>query len=123
MGDVMQRLNTYSSDNPAFHAAFEASFDIAKIMNIPQFCEYKIKSFANYISWYKQVLTWTPSENHDGNNIYYHHCMFYFVIDLPPVKLYQTPMVPQSKQSWTFLSHLTVAGGIHYRVWVVHEHH
>jgi phosphatidylserine decarboxylase len=104
MGDVMQQLRNYLSSNPDFATAFEAAFEFAKAQNIPQFTEYGIETFQDYINYYETVLTWTPSETLDGKNIYYHLCMFYFVIDLPPVKLYQTPIQPTSVPPWTWLS-------------------
>ena len=97
MGDVMQQLRDHLSSNPDFAIAFEAAFKLAKDKNIPQFTEYGI-------GYYETMLKWTPSETLDGKNIYYHLCMFYFVIDPLPVKLYQTPIRPTSVPPWTWLS-------------------
>jgi len=109
MGHVMQQLRDYLSSNPDFAAAFEEAFNRAKAMDIPQFAEYKIETFRDYINYYETMLKWTPTENFDGRNVYYHLCMFYFVIDLPPVKFFQAPILPTSVPPWTWLSRWLIA--------------
>jgi phosphatidylserine decarboxylase len=102
MEDVMKELRDYLSRNRDFKVAFEAAFMLAKSMGIPQFKEYH--TFDDYLNFYQTMLTWTPSENVDGNKIYYQLCMFYFVIDLPPVKSFQNPILPTSTPPWSWLS-------------------
>jgi phosphatidylserine decarboxylase len=106
--DVMHKLRHHLSKHPDFAAAFEEAFELAKAKDVPQFAEYKIETFQDYINYYETMLKWTPTENFDGKNVYYHLCMFYFVIDLPPVKLFQTPILPESVQPWKWLSNWVI---------------
>ncbi|KIM78699.1 hypothetical protein PILCRDRAFT_582455 [Piloderma croceum F 1598] len=107
--DVMGELRDYLKAHPDFEKAFKEAFELARTYNIPQFEDpkfvpYKIETFENYLRFYGDMLKWAPSETSDGKNVYYHLCMFYFVIDLDPVKRYQTPIDPTSKKPWTWLS-------------------
>jgi len=104
MSDIVQELRNYLSNNPDFKAAFEAAFEKALALNVPQLAESAIFTLNQYIDFYDTLLKWVPSENMDGNNIYYQLCIFYFVIDLAPVKSYQAPIQPQSSSPWTWLS-------------------
>jgi len=49
-------------------------------------------------------LTWVPTETVEGRAVYYHLCVSYFVVDLPPVRAYQTPIQPDSVEPWRWLS-------------------
>jgi len=106
MTDIVGQLRQYLSDYPMFEEAFKGSFEIAKGMekDIPQFAEYNIHSFNDFIDFYDMMLSWTPSENSTGTNVYNHLCMFYFIIDLDPVKRFQTPIEPTSLLPGTWLS-------------------
>lgn len=104
MSTVMQRLRDYLKDNKEFKQAFEKSFELAQQYKIPQFAEYKLTTFDDYIKFYEDMLTWVPTENMDGSAVYYHLCVSYFVINLPPVRAYQTPIRPDSVEPWGWLS-------------------
>jgi phosphatidylserine decarboxylase len=101
---VIQGLKNYLEENPNVKDAFELAFQIGKATGVPEFKEYNINNLDDYINFYNELLTWIPSENLSGNNIMYHLCMFYFIIDLPPVKYYQNPILPGSVPPLTFLS-------------------
>jgi len=109
---VIRALRKYLRDNPDFKDAFELAFAIGKATGIPEFEEYHINTFDDYINFYNKLLTWIPSENLSGNNIMYHLCMFYFIIDLDPVKYYQNPIRPGAVPPLTFLSQWLVSYAI-----------
>lgn len=101
---VMQELRDYLAANPDFKQAFENSFKLAQAYNIPQFKEYGLNTFEDYINFYEYLLTWVPTETLDGRAVYYHICVSYFVVDLPPVRVYQSPIRPDSVEPWRWLS-------------------
>jgi phosphatidylserine decarboxylase len=90
----MVELKDYLNTHSEFKEAFEKSFQIVHDMGIPQFAKYNIKTFANYLEFYADMLTRPPSEDHDGKQIYYYLCIFYFVLDTSPVNNYQSPITP-----------------------------
>jgi phosphatidylserine decarboxylase len=104
-GNSVDRLRAYFRANPSFKEAFDASFWIAYNMGIPEFEQFRIDSPDAYIDWYDWLLEqWIPMENVDGTLIYYTLCLFYFVLDLQPVKAFQTPILPTSVAPWSWLS-------------------
>ncbi|KIM76105.1 hypothetical protein PILCRDRAFT_98788 [Piloderma croceum F 1598] len=92
--------------HPNFKADFEKSFRQARSQGIPQFDEYNLYTFDDYLNYCERFLKWTPSENSDGRSVYNHICMFYFVIDTEPVSNYQNAIVPQSvdPSRWEWLT-------------------
>jgi phosphatidylserine decarboxylase precursor len=106
MVGVMKQLRDYLQAHPDFKADFEKSFRAARSQGIPQFDEYNLYTFDEYLNYCERFLKWTPSENSDGRSIYNHICMFYFVIDTEPVSNYQNPIVPQSvdPSRWEWLT-------------------
>lgn len=89
-------------ENEGFLTDFKRAFRVAKSYDIPQFEEYGINTFEDYLDYLDTFLTWVPTENKDGKSVYYHICMFYFVLDQPPFSQYQTPIIPSGP--WTWLS-------------------
>ncbi|KAK7683786.1 hypothetical protein QCA50_013162 [Cerrena zonata] len=101
---IVDTLREYLArpENEVFLQDFKQAFKDAKAYDIPQFEEYGIHTFDDYLAYLDTYLTWLPTENRDGKSVYYHICMFYFVIDQPPFSQYQTPIVPSGP--WTWLS-------------------
>lgn len=65
--------------------------------NIPEMETYGITSatgFLDYANWL--VTGWIPTESAKGRDIYYILCIFYFVLDQPPLGPRQTQITPKS---------------------------
>ncbi|KAF7563943.1 hypothetical protein G7046_g194 [Stylonectria norvegica] len=73
---------------------------------IPQFMDkLNIKDARSFLEFANDLLKWIPHENFQGKDIYDIICMFYFVIDQPPLGGLQTPIHPnQVGQPLTWLS-------------------
>ncbi|KAF8334008.1 phosphatidylserine decarboxylase-domain-containing protein [Cantharellus anzutake] len=103
-GDVVDHLRTYLKEHPDVFTAFELGVQIALRINVPQLKQFHIHNLNDYLNFYERLLHWIPTETFDGKNVYYHLCLFYFILDLSPIKSLQTPILPISKQPWTWLS-------------------
>ena len=53
-----------------------------------------IKTLDDYFDWCESNLHWVPKEDPEGDVVYQHVTMFYFLLDQPPVKELQTPIIP-----------------------------
>ncbi len=106
MSNIVEELENYLNNNPDLKNAFDLSVQIAVRMRIPQLQQQGIQDLATYIAFYKRFLTWVPTEDFDGRNVYYNLCVFYFILDLPPLKFFQTPILPTSpsKPPYVWLS-------------------
>jgi len=104
MSDVVQQLRTYLAENPDVLLAFELSVRIALRLNVPQLAEFGITNLSTYIDFFETLLNWVPVETFDGKNVYYHLCIFYFILDLPPLKDLQVSILPTSNSSSSWLS-------------------
>ena len=102
MSHIVQTLRDYLDVNPDFRSDFEEAFKLALTYNIKQFAEFSINTFDDYLKHYESYVNWVPSENNDGTNVYYHLCIFHFVLDLPPLNKHQSPVNPDAH--WTWLS-------------------
>jgi phosphatidylserine decarboxylase len=101
---IVQKLEDFIVKNPRFLADFIAAFNFAKSTGIPEFEEYHIRHLVDYIDFYNKTLTWIPDENTSGKKVYDRLCLFYFVIDQPPVRQWQNPIEPGQHAPWKFLS-------------------
>lgn len=101
---IVQTLRNYlnKKENMDFKADFQQAFKLALTYNIKQFDDFGIKTFEDYLNFYETFLRWVPTETIDGKNVYYHLCIFHFVLDLPPMKEHQSKITPHSH--WTWLS-------------------
>ncbi|OJT12055.1 Phosphatidylserine decarboxylase proenzyme 3 [Trametes pubescens] len=102
--DVVQKLRDYLDKDPVFKAEFEQALETAKSYDIPEFEEWGIVTLADYLNYYESFLKWVPSENKDGTFVLYHICMFYFVLDMLPLVLRQSPIDPSTRSPYTWLS-------------------
>ncbi|KAF8334007.1 phosphatidylserine decarboxylase-domain-containing protein [Cantharellus anzutake] len=73
-------------------------------MNIPQLKEFNIYDLESYLEFCESLLHWVPTETFDGKNVYYHLCLFYFILGQSPIDRLQTPILPTSKSLYTWLS-------------------
>ncbi|KAF8311921.1 phosphatidylserine decarboxylase-domain-containing protein [Cantharellus anzutake] len=104
MVDVVTELRQYLFANPDVYRAFALAVRIVLRMNIPQLEQLGIRSLNDYLDFYETLLNWVPTETSDGRNIYYHLCIFYFILDQLPLRLLQTPILPTSTPPYTWLS-------------------
>ncbi|KAI0655362.1 phosphatidylserine decarboxylase-domain-containing protein [Cubamyces menziesii] len=101
---IVQTLVDYFTENPEFKTAFEQSFRIAYATGIKEFKTFNIQSVDDYLRYMDDFVNWTPTEDSSGTNVYNHICMFYFILDLPPVREYQSPVDPSVHYPWRWLS-------------------
>lgn len=109
---IVQELVDYFNDNKndEFKKAFSKSFERAKNLDVEDFDTLKIASIEDYFKYMDEYLNWVPFENgdpelkKDGNNVYMHICMFYFILDTTPVNVYQSPIDPDTKYPYLWLS-------------------
>ncbi|UPL02307.1 hypothetical protein LCI18_013241 [Fusarium solani-melongenae] len=73
---------------------------------IPEFMDkLNIHDARSFLIFANDLLKWTPTENFEGKDIYNILCMFYFVMDQPPMKGLQTEINPNEVgQPLTWLS-------------------
>lgn len=103
---IVQNLINYCIENPEFKVALAQSFALAYSTGLKEFELYNIHNVDDYIRYMDEYVHWVPTEDKTGKNVYYHICMFYFIIDLPPVRDHQSPIDPsvKSESSWRWLS-------------------
>ncbi len=71
---------------------FQQALDKARSYNT---IEYEpIKTLEDYFDWCESNLHWVPKEDPEGDIVYQHVTMFYFLLDQSPVKELQTPILP-----------------------------
>ncbi|TVY59354.1 Phosphatidylserine decarboxylase proenzyme [Lachnellula suecica] len=102
---VMQDLIKKINEEPGWNARFENAIVEAKAWNILQMKD--IKTFSNFATWCNDLLTWVPSEDVQGKEIYNKLCMFYFVFDQPAVKDLQSPIEPRIEPNFPGTPKLT----------------
>ncbi|KAH9897859.1 phosphatidylserine decarboxylase-domain-containing protein [Cubamyces lactineus] len=102
--NIVQQLIDYLDTHPDFAKDFRESFESAHRDNVAEFEEYNIHSFEDYLDYLDSFLNWVPCENKNGTAIYDRMCIFYYVLDKPPVNRWQTPIDPSSSPPWTWLS-------------------
>ncbi|KAL2882018.1 hypothetical protein SGCOL_002758 [Colletotrichum sp. CLE4] len=56
-----------------------------------------IKDAPSFLHFANDLLKWVPRESFEGKDIYDVLCMFYFVLDQPPLRKLQTSISPDSK--------------------------
>ncbi|KAI0333348.1 hypothetical protein GY45DRAFT_1334904 [Cubamyces sp. BRFM 1775] len=101
---IVQKLVDYFTENPQFKTAFEKSFMMAHAIGLKEFTTFNIHSVDDYLRYMVDYVHWVPKEDFSGTNVYNHICMFYFILDLPPVRDHQNPIDPSSRSPWRWLS-------------------
>ena len=88
---VMQELIDMIEKN-GWRDKFQKALDKCHELNT---IEYEnIKTLEDYFDWCESNLHWVPKEDPEGEVVYQHVTMFYFLLDQDPVKQLQTPVVP-----------------------------
>ena len=104
--------------NPEFAKALDQSFDLAYVTGLEEFKIYNIHNLQDYLRYMDEYVNWLPTEDRTGKNVYYHICMFYFIIDLPPVRDHQSPIDPSSKSPWRWLSEWLIEYAVEMGKWM-----
>lgn len=121
---IMQKLIDYFAENPAFKKDFDQSFTLARRTGLEEFDELNIHNVDDYLRYMQEYLNWVPFENgdvaqkKDGNNVYMHICMFYFILDLPPIRDHQNPIDPSTKSPYRWLSQWLIDYAIEMGKWM-----
>ncbi|KAG6360509.1 hypothetical protein INS49_011571 [Diaporthe citri] len=70
----------------------------ARSHGIPQINDWGVFSARDFLLFASGMLKWVPSETCDGKLIYNTLCLFYFILDQPPLNapLYSTQITPES---------------------------
>lgn len=88
---VVQQLIDMIQSN-GWQDKFQAALDKCHDLNV---IEYEsIKTLDDYFDWCEAQLHWVPMEDPEGDVVYQHVTMFYFLLDQSPVKELQTPVIP-----------------------------
>lgn len=74
---------------------FNTAIKNAHKSHIPEIQD--IKDLDDYLRWINEFLTWVPSENRAGVEVYNHLCKFYFILDQHPVLELQNRIVPHDE--------------------------
>lgn len=82
-------------DKNNWQSDFAEAIDRAKKYNIPQLRD--IQNLEDYLVWINGFLSWVPTENRQGVEVYNHLCKFYFILDQPPVLGLQNRIVPHDQ--------------------------
>ena len=70
--------------------SLEQAVKQAKGYNIKQMADWKIDSAEAFLEYASGLMTWTPSENVGGKEIYSVLCLFYIILDQPAISDLQT---------------------------------
>ena len=88
---VVQELIDMIAKN-GWQDKFQKALDNVHAQNV---IEYEnIKTLDDYYDWCESNLHWVPKEDPEGDIVYQHVTMFYFLLDQTPVKELQTPIIP-----------------------------
>ncbi|MCM1491060.1 MAG: phosphatidylserine decarboxylase [Muribaculum sp.] len=90
---VVQELVDMIARN-GWQEKFQKALDNVHAQNV---IEYEnIKTLDDYFDWCESNLHWVPKEDPEGDIVYQHVTMFYFLLDQSPVKELQTPITPST---------------------------
>jgi len=104
MEPIVQELVDKMAAEPRMKQAMQDAFTLAYSTGLEEFTELNIQYVDDYMRYMNEYLHWIPTENKAGREVYMHICMFYFIIDMPPIRDWQSPIDPASKSPWTWLS-------------------
>lgn len=78
----------------AWEDKFKKALENARSFNTVEY--ENIKTLEDYYDWLESNLHWVPKEDPEGDIVYQHVTMFYFLLDQSPVKELQTPITPST---------------------------
>lgn len=88
---VVQELIDMIAKN-GWEDKFRKALDNVHALNVVEY--ENIKTLDDYYDWCESNLHWVPEEDPEGDIVYQHVTMFYFLLDQSPVKELQTPVIP-----------------------------
>lgn len=88
---VVQELIDMIAQN-GWQDKFQKALDSCHAQNVIEYED--IKTLEDYYDWCESNLHWVPKEDPEGDIVYQHVTMFYFLLDQSPVKELQTPIYP-----------------------------
>ncbi|KAI0821188.1 phosphatidylserine decarboxylase-domain-containing protein [Irpex lacteus] len=103
---IVQELVDYYNkpENADFKSQFQLSFSRAHDTGLAIFDDYNVHTVEDYFRYMDEYVNWVPSENKTGTNVFLHICLFYFIIDLPPVSQFQDLIDPVTKAPYRWLT-------------------
>ena len=88
---VIQELIDMIAKN-GWEDKFQKALDHVHSLNVVEY--ENIKTLEDYYDWCESNLHWVPKEDPEGDIVYQHVTMFYYLLDQSPVKELQTPIIP-----------------------------
>ncbi|KAF4618564.1 hypothetical protein D9613_009795 [Agrocybe pediades] len=95
---IVQDLVDYFEEHTDVQDAFKEAFDKASSFDIMR--KFNIRTLDDYLAFYDSMLVWTPSEDFSATQVYGHLCVFYYVLDLPPMLNHQVPGLTSEGHTW-----------------------
>lgn len=78
--------------------AFDEAIRNAQSYNVYDFRDLqKWDDYKGYLAWLDDLLEWAPLQEGDSRNVYEMIVRFYFILDQPPVKDLQSPILPEGE--------------------------
>ena len=65
-----------------------------------------------------KYVHWVPSEDTTGTNVYYHICVFYFILDMFPVFQQQDPIIPSTGPPYQWLTQWLIKYAVEMGTWM-----
>lgn len=115
---IVQELVDKLDAEPRFKQAMQDSFGLAYATGLDEFQKFNIHNLDDYMRYMDEYLHWVPTEDSTGRNVYIHICLFYFIIDMPPVRDWQNPIDPSQKAPWLWLSDWLIRYAQEVGVWM-----
>ena len=88
---VIQELIDMIAKN-GWEDKFQKALDHVHSLNVVEY--ENIKTLEDYYDRCESNLHWVPKEDPEGDIVYQHVTMFYYLLDQSPVKELQTPIIP-----------------------------
>lgn len=103
---IVQELVDYYNDpsNKDFKEQFQQSFALAHSTGLEVFDQYNVHTIEDYFNYMDTYVHWIPTEDKTGTNVFNHICLFYFILDMPPISQQQDPIDPDTKAPYRYLS-------------------
>ena len=99
---IVQELSDWVDAAPERRMGFNEAVSAAISKGVADMED--IRSLSDWFSFLDSLLLWIPSESADATKIFSRFCKLYFVLDQPPIFLYQSPVTPNSSKDLSFVS-------------------
>ena len=115
---IVRELVDYLHENQDVRAQFQLSFDLAVALPLDVFEKYCIRTLEDYFDYMDKYVHWVPSEDTTGTNVYYHICVFYFILDMFPVFQQQDPIIPSTGPPYQWLTQWLIKYAVEMGTWM-----